>query len=124
MKPIAVIVFFVCCLVLSMGGSAHADPETFTGTATLSRSGISIQVTTSSNVYLFYNGDVNGQSYGAASKNQFGDKYYATGGGQSASPGIYFIQNDIFLGSVDFTNDGAAPDAPFVAAPGWAAPGN
>jgi len=124
MKPLAIMAFCVTCQVFSMGGSAYADPLTFTGTATLSNSGNSIQVTTSSNVYLFYSGDVTGQTYSAASKNKFGDKYFATGGGQTAFPGIYYIQNDIFLGSVDFTNDGAAPDTPFTAAPGWTAPGN
>ncbi|HYA88009.1 MAG TPA: hypothetical protein VEI57_13200 [Nitrospirota bacterium] len=116
--------FSAACIAIVALGSAHADPMIFTGSSTFTGgAGLSMQVTTSPNVYLFYNGNANGQTYGAAAKNKWGDKYFATGGGQTASPGIYFLQNDTFVGSTDFSTDGAAPDNIFVPAPGWASPG-
>ncbi len=104
MKKIILTLLFVTCLALVMTGSAQAVTS-FTGSTYMSYGDVnSVIITTSHNVYVVYNGDsTNGQSYGAFSKNQAGDKYYATGGGVGAANGIYFEQNDTWVGNIAFS---------------------
>jgi hypothetical protein len=79
----------------------------------------SIIVSTSSNVFLLYNGNsTDAQSYGAFTKNKAGDKYYATGGGQGSSSGIYYQQSDTYVGKVDFPSMSSTL---FTQATGWTA---
>ena len=121
MKKILMTVCLVACLALVMAGSAQAASVIFTGSATLAAgSSASILVTTSTNVSMLYSGNANGQTYGAATKNKAGNKYYATGGGGTASSGIYYMQSDNFVGATDFS--GADPTTMFQQSSGaWTA---
>jgi hypothetical protein len=104
-KLIIMAVFFVTCLTLVTAGSAQAAE--YTGTAAMSAPGYaSIVVNISSNVFMAYEGNSNGQTYGAYTKNKAGDKYYATGGGGGASTGIYFKQSDGYVGNTGFSDAG------------------
>jgi len=125
MEKILITVFQVVCLALVMAGQALADSVIFTGSTTL-QAGNSppMVVTTSNNVSMLYNGNTNGQTYGAATKNKLGNRYYATGGGQTVSTDIYYLQSDAFVGSTNFTGDGAAPDNMFTEASGWTSHGS
>ena len=117
MKKMLMALFFVTCLALVTAGSAKAGE--YVGTAQLSAPGYaSIVVNISSNVYMDYEGNSNGQTYGAFTKNKAGDKYYATGGGGGASTGIYFKQNDSYVGVTGFGD--ASPNSLFVGT-GWTA---
>jgi len=110
------------CLALVMTGSAQAAASSFTGASFVSAPGFSsIVLTTSTNCYMLYEGNTNGQTYGAYTKNKAGDKYYATGGGGGASSGIYYIQNtSTYVGDISFSN-GFSPDSLFVTGTGWTA---
>lgn len=110
-------VFFVTCLALVTAGSAQAAE--YVGTAAMSAPGFaSIVVNISSNVYMAYEGNTNGQTYGAYTKNKAGDKYYATGGGGGASTGIYYMQADTYVGNTGFSAAGV--NSLFVGT-GWTA---
>jgi hypothetical protein len=119
MKKMLMTLFFVTCLALVMVGSAQAAE--YTKTAQLSAPGYSsIIVTISNNVYMDYEGRGDGQAYGAYTKNKAGDKFFATGGGGGASTGIYFTQNDTFVGITGFTS--VSPSSLFVYTSGnWTA---
>jgi hypothetical protein len=111
-------VFFVACLPLVMAGSAQAVTS-FTGSTFMSAAGFnSVAVTTSTNVYLLYNPNANGLTYGAYTKNKAGDKYYATGGGGGTSSGIYFMQSDSYIGDLSFPSMSSTS---FVSGAGWTA---
>lgn len=124
-------VIVVACLAFAfvMAGpvQAQTDPSgnAFSGSAFFSYGTFnSVIVTTSSNVFMLYQGDpTSAQSYGAYTKNAAGDKFYATGGGQGASTGIYYMQNSSWVGSSRFT--GTIPSTPsmFVttSGDGWTA---
>lgn len=119
MKKILIAVFFVTCLALTIAGSAQAA-SSFTGSTFMSYGSFaSIIVSTSSNVYMLYNGNTtDAQSYGAYTKNKAGDKYYATGGGQGSSSGIYYQQNDTYVGKLNFPSMASTM---FVQGDGWTA---
>lgn len=119
MKKILIALVFVTCLALTIAGSAQAA-ESFTGSTFMSYGTFaSIIVSTSSNVYMLYNGNTtDAQSYGAYTKNKAGDKYYATGGGQGSSSGLYYQQMDTYVGKLDFPSMSSTL---FVAATGWTA---
>ncbi len=121
MKKIILTVLFVTCLALVMASPSLATTGTsFTGSTYMSYGTYaSVIVTTSNNVYVLYLGDTtNAQSYGAYSKNQAGDKYYATGGGQGASNGIYYEEDATYVGYVTFPN---CDSTQFVTGSGWTA---
>jgi len=120
MKKILMTLFIVACLALAMAGSALAAGTSFTGSTFMSYGSFaSIIVSTSSNVFLLYNGNTtDAQSYAAYTKNKAGDKYYATGGGQGSSSGLYYVQNDTYVGKTDFPSMSSTK---FVQATGWTA---
>jgi hypothetical protein len=118
MNKMLITLLFVICLAFVTAGTAHAGA--FVGTAQLSAPGYaSIVVNISSNVYMDYEGNSNGQTYGAFTKNKAGDKFYATGGGGGASTGIYFKQNDTWVGETGFSN--CSPNSLFASSSGWTA---
>jgi hypothetical protein len=119
MKRILITVIVVACLAFVMVGPAQAA-SSFMGSTFMSYGTYaSIIVTTSNNVYMLYNGDsTSGQSYGAFTKNGAGDKYYATGGGQGSSSGLYFQQSDKYVGDTKFSG---MTSTLFETASGWTA---
>jgi hypothetical protein len=119
MKKILMTMLIVTFLALAMAGSAAAG-DSFTGSTFMSYGTFaSIIVSTSSNVFLLYIGNSSdAQSYGAYTKNKAGDKYYATGGGQGSSSGIYYNQSDGYVGKTDFPSMSSDK---FVQGSGWTA---
>jgi hypothetical protein len=122
MKKIILTMFLAACLPLIIAGSAAAlgqNGQVFSGTGFLQAPSFgSIQITTSTNVFMLYRGNANGQTYGAYTKNKAGDKYYATGGGGGSSSGIFYKQNDTSVGDTGFSS---LSSTCFATSSGWTA---
>lgn len=113
MKKMIMFIFVVAVLCIGAveaqaytAGASFTGP-TMVGTATVPGSTLSVQP--SNNVYMNYNGNTSGQSYGAAAHNKAGDKVFGTGGGATGgvtcSSGIYFIQNTSYVGDALLPTD-------------------
>jgi len=118
-KIIFLFVVTVLCLAAVSSVQAYTSGGALNGQfmiGSTSVAGSTLSVSLSNNVYLYYNGE--SQSYGAATKNKAGDKQYATGGGQTADSGIYYIiDTAVGVGSTNITD----PTNSFIKSTGWTA---